>query len=91
MLADDVILNNPLNESFPIIVFVICLAVTLASLFMFNQYPYKLNRSDYDYGRRSTMVSSYSLNSSGGKGPSNFKKRPAGAASEEISDEDNMS
>lgn len=74
MLADDVILNDPLNTSFPIIVFIICLAVTLVGLFAFNKYPYKLNRSDYDYGRRSTMVTSYSLNGGNKSANINYRK-----------------
>lgn len=85
MLADDVILNDPLNKSFPIIAFTICLAVALVSLYAFNQYPYKLNRSDYDYGRRSTMVASYSLNGGNKTANANYKK---GAT---MSDEDTMS
>lgn len=85
MLADDVILKDPLNKSFPIIAFIICLAVALVSLFAFNQYPYKLNRSDYDYGRRSTMVASYSINGGNITANTNYKK---GAT---MSDEDNMS
>lgn len=59
MLAGDIILKDPLNESFPVIVFILCLAVTIFSWYCFMKYPYKLNRSDYDFGRRSTMINTY--------------------------------
>lgn len=36
MLADDVILKDPLDQSFPIIVFIICLAISALSLYAFN-------------------------------------------------------
>ena len=36
MLADDVILNSPTDQSFPIIVFIICLAISALSLYAFN-------------------------------------------------------
>jgi hypothetical protein len=63
MLAGDIILKSPLNTSFPIIVFILCLAVTVGSTYCFVKYPYKLNRSDYDFGRRSTMINSYNSDS----------------------------
>lgn len=89
MLAGDIILNDPLNQSFPILIFCLCNGVTFGSLYIFNKYPYKLNRSDYDYGRRSTMVTSYSLNGgSGAKTGANVSYRKGGP---EVSDEDNMS
>ena len=56
------------------------------SLYAFLKYPFKLNRSDYDYGRRSTMVTSYSLNGGNRSGnPTTYKKDL------QMSDEDNMS
>ena len=67
MLAGDFVLKNPTNTSFPIIVFILCLAVTAASLKCFISYPYKLNRSDYDFGRRSTMINTYNSGSKGKK------------------------
>jgi hypothetical protein len=73
MLADDVILNDPLDQSFPIIVFIICLAISVLSFAAFTKYAYKLNRSDYDYGRRSTMVTNYSLNGGNKSGNAVFR------------------
>jgi hypothetical protein len=85
MLADDVIMKDPTDQSFPIIVFIICFVISGLSLFAFNKYPYKLNRSDYDYGRRSTMVTNYSLNGGNKGGNAVFRKGP------QVSDEDTMS
>lgn len=59
MLAEDVMMQDPTNETFPCITIIICFAVAFVSGYYFLRHPYKLNRSDYDYGRRSTMVSSY--------------------------------
>ena len=85
MLADDVILSEPLNTSFPITVFSICGVISTLSIYCFKEFPFKLNRSDYDYGRRSTMVTNYSLNG-GNKSGISFLKKGA-----QMSDEDNMS
>ena len=68
MLADDLILKDPTNVAFPIIIFSLCFAVSAFALFVFVRYPYKLNRSDFDHGRRQTMVTNYSINGGYRKG-----------------------
>ena len=59
MLSDDVILKNPLTNWFVYIIQIICLCICGLALFVFFRYPFKLNRTDYDFNRRSTMVTSY--------------------------------
>jgi hypothetical protein len=59
MLAADVMRTNALNETFPCYIYVICALISGVALYFVKREPYKLNRSDYDYGRRSTMVSTY--------------------------------
>lgn len=59
MLAADVMRNDGLNESFPCYIYVICALICGVALFFVMREPYKLNRSDFDFGRRSTMVSTY--------------------------------
>jgi hypothetical protein len=59
MLANDIILNDPLNESFPCLMYILSSVVCAICLLFVMKEPYKLNRSDYDFGRRSTMITSY--------------------------------
>ena len=59
MLAADVMRKDALNETFPCYIYVICAMISGAGLYFVSNEPYKLNRSDYDFGRRSTMVSTY--------------------------------
>lgn len=59
MFSDDIVYNDPLNESFPKFVKLISLGLCVVSLYFFYTAPYKLNRSDYDFNRRSTMVTVY--------------------------------
>lgn len=40
------------------LMFLGCLSVTVFGLFIFFTQPYKLNRTDYDFGRRQTMITS---------------------------------
>ena len=59
MLANDLVISDPLNKSFVFIVQIICLITCGISLYYFATFPYKLNRTDYDLARRSTMVTTY--------------------------------
>lgn len=59
MFSDDIVYNDPLNTVFPKIVKLISLSLCIISLYFFYTAPYKLNRSDYDFNRRSTMVTIY--------------------------------
>ena len=40
------------------LMFLGCLSVTVFALYIFFTQPYKLNRTDYDFGRRQTMITS---------------------------------
>ena len=60
MFAADIMRTDPTNESFPCLIYLISAATCGVALFFVLKEPYKLNRSDYDYGRRSTMVTNYS-------------------------------
>jgi hypothetical protein len=59
MFAADIMRSDPNNESFPCIIYFLSAFTCGLALFFVMKNPYKLNRSDYDFGRRSTMVSSY--------------------------------
>ena len=59
IFSDDTLYKDPDNRSFVAIVFLMIIAVCIVSLFVLETRPYKLNRTDYDMCRRSTMVSSY--------------------------------
>ena len=59
MFSDDVIYKNPNDTGFQYLIQILCLAICGISLFVFATQPYKLNRTDYDMCRRSTMVTSY--------------------------------
>lgn len=61
MIADDILSKNPNNESFPIVVYVLSALVCSVAFFIIYRNPYKLNRTDYDLGRRSTMIASYGV------------------------------
>ena len=59
MFAADIMRKNPSNETFPGFLYVVCAGISVVALYFVKNQPYKLNRSDYDYGRRSTMVTTY--------------------------------
>ena len=60
MFSRDIVITNPLSNDFVYLVLMICLAIAAGSAFLFFQYPYKLNRTDYDTCRRQTMITTYS-------------------------------
>jgi hypothetical protein len=68
MFAGDIMRTDPLNESFPSLVYIVAAIICGVSLMYVMKQPYKLNRSDYDHGRRSTMVSNYSSGKKKNKG-----------------------
>jgi hypothetical protein len=59
MFASDILKNDPTNESFPVFLYMVSISISAVALYFIYKEPYKLNRSDYDFGRRSTMVTSY--------------------------------
>ena len=59
MFAADILKNNPTNETFPVFLYMMSITISGIALFFIMKEPYKLNRSDYDFGRRSTMVTTY--------------------------------
>ena len=52
--------SNPSNQAFTYITILACIGICAYGLVIFLTQPFKLNRTDYDFGRRSTMVNSYS-------------------------------
>jgi len=60
MFAADILKNDPTNETFPVFLYMISISISAVALYFIFKEPYKLNRSDYDFGRRSTMVTTYS-------------------------------
>jgi hypothetical protein len=56
MFSDDLIRKTPNSKGFVYLIQLICLLMCLFSLFVFIRFPFKLNRSDYDQGRRDTMI-----------------------------------
>lgn len=68
MLSTDIVRKDPLNETFTYIVLFFCLAICLGNLAVFLSTPFKLNRTDYETGRRHTMISTFmSGGNSGGE------------------------
>jgi len=59
MFAADILKNDPMNETFPVFLYLMSVSISGIALYFIYREPYKLNRSDYDFGRRSTMVTSY--------------------------------
>jgi hypothetical protein len=78
MFSDDIVRKDPLNETFTYIVLFFCIAICLGNLLVFLKTPFKLNRSDYESGRRHTMISSFMQSS--GNSHSSDKKKPADIA-----------
>jgi hypothetical protein len=56
MFSDDLIRKTPNSKGFVYLIQLICLFMCLFCLFVFIRFPFKLNRSDYDQGRRDTMI-----------------------------------
>ena len=56
MLADDTVKKDPLNRSFVYVVQLVCLIFCVVCLYYFATSPYKLNRTDFDFNRRATMI-----------------------------------
>jgi hypothetical protein len=59
MFSLEVLIGDPLNTSFVYVVQLFGIAVCLFAGYVFIRIPYKLNRTDYDFDRRQTMVASY--------------------------------
>ena len=59
MLGMDIINADPLNTSYVFEVMIVALVVCVWAFFVFLRQPYKLNRTDFDFDRRATMVASY--------------------------------
>jgi hypothetical protein len=59
MFTDDMVRKYPLDTLFALICMFICHGICVFTIVLLNQRPYKLNRSDYDFGRRFTMIPSY--------------------------------
>lgn len=60
LIGMDEALKDPTKFTYLYLTLILCLAVVAVAIFIFLTQPFKLNRTDYDTGRRSTMVNSYS-------------------------------
>ena len=56
MLSLDKAINDPNDQSLVYTIQIGFLGVCLVCLYFYAMIPYKLNRSDYDFGRRETMI-----------------------------------